>query len=111
MVKVTAEMFGPFDRLAGTKTAELELSNATVRGLLAEMQSHFGNRFMEAILDAETGEFSISVLVLVNNTPVYHLQGLDTELKSGDKVIFITPMAGGQARPLPGTNYTVKEAY
>ncbi|MBM2831064.1 MAG: MoaD-like protein [Dehalococcoidia bacterium] len=92
---VNVEIYGPFADIAGTRQAKVELDEPTVKGLLKVMKKQWGPSFIQAIMDESGGEFNLSVLVLVNHHPVYHLQGLRTELKDGDTVVFIPPAAGG----------------
>ncbi|MBI4331908.1 MAG: MoaD/ThiS family protein [Chloroflexi bacterium] len=69
------------------------------------MKRSWSRGFVEAVLDEEGKEFNLGVLVMVNSQPVYHLQGLDTKLSDGDKIIFLPPMAGGatgRVIPAPG---------
>lgn len=92
---VNVEIYGPFADIAGTRKAKVELDETTVNSLLKVMKKQWGPSFIQAIMDESGGEFNLSVLVLVNHRPVYHLQGLQTELKNGDTVVFIPPAAGG----------------
>ncbi len=97
MVTVNLEIYGPFVELAGTRRATVELSEANMKGLLEAMKRSLGRTFIEAIMDENGEEFNLSVLVLVNHQPVYHLQGLKTELKDNDTVVVIPPAAGGSS--------------
>ncbi len=95
LVHVGVEIYGHFADLAGGSKKVVEVQEATVRGLVAEMKRSWSRSFVESVMDQEGKEFGLSVLVMVNSYPVYHLQGMDTPLADGDKVIFLPPMAGG----------------
>ena len=97
---VNVEIYGPFADIAGTHRARVEIAETTVNGLLKVMRQHWGQSFIQAIMEEGGDEFNLSVLVLVNHHPVYHLQGLQTELKNGDTVVFIPPAAGGSENSL-----------
>ncbi|MDP2718653.1 MAG: MoaD/ThiS family protein [Dehalococcoidia bacterium] len=99
MIQVSIEIYGPFADLAGVNKAVLELEDATVRGLIAEMKRRWNRSFIEAVMDEEGKEFGLAVLVLVNSQPVYHLEGMDTILAQGDKIVLLPPMAGGYHLP------------
>lgn len=92
---VNLEIYGPFADIAGTRQAKVVVDNPTVRGLLEVIEKRWGRSFTREVMDEAGDEFNLSVLVLVNHRPVYHLQGLQTELKDGDTVVFIPPAAGG----------------
>jgi sulfur-carrier protein len=94
-ITVNVEIYGPFADIAGTRKAKVELVNQTIGGLLQTLENQWGRSFTQAIMEEGGDEFNLSVLVLVNHRPVYHLQGLRTELKEGDTVVFIPPAAGG----------------
>jgi molybdopterin synthase sulfur carrier subunit len=95
MATVNVEIYGPFAELAGTRHAKVELGEANIKGLIEAMKKSWGRAFTDSILEESGEEFNLSVLVLVNHQPVYHLHGLQTELKDGDTIVFIPPAAGG----------------
>lgn len=105
--RIEVEIYGHYADLAGWSKGSVEIQDATVRGLVAEMKRTWRRSFVEAVLDEEEKEFNLGVLVMVNSYPVYHLQGMDTILAEGDKVIFLPPMAGGgdEWEILPGISY------
>lgn len=67
----------------------------TVRGIFEELSRHSGPGFDRMIYDAATGRMNEHIAVFVNSREVRSLQGLDTELKDGDVITILPPMAGG----------------
>ncbi len=110
MPHIHIEIYGHYADLAGASKFEVETQPGTVGGLVAEMKRAWPRGFVEAVLDEEGKEFNLGVLVMVNSSPVYHLQGMDTRLEEGDKVIFLPPMAGGSPLPVVGEGQGEGEA-
>lgn len=98
MARVEVEILGHFAGLAGGSKATVEIDTLTVGGLLAEIQRSWNKGFFEAIWDIEGQQPSHSVVILANDKPIYHQNGLETRLVDGDTVTFIPPMAGGNHR-------------
>ncbi len=95
MPKITIEIYGHYADLARTSKREMEVPEGTVGGMVAGMKRSWPRDFVEAVMDEEGKEFNLGILVMINSHPVYHLQGMETKLEEGDKVIFLPPMAGG----------------
>jgi molybdopterin converting factor small subunit len=94
MIKIHVEVYGYIADIDGSKKATVEPKEPTVRGLLEEMERTWSRGFMEHVWD-KNHELTQYIVVYVNSAPVFHLQGLDTPLADGDKVLFMQPIEGG----------------
>ena len=75
---------------------EMDMENATIRGVLDDLSDRLGKDFRNLIFDPRTKELSNHIRVLVNGRHYNYLpRGLDTELKGGDEVALFPPIAGG----------------
>jgi molybdopterin converting factor small subunit len=73
--------------------AELDLAATSVRAALAELERSHA-RLYRSVCD-ETGALRRHVNLFVNSASVRELAGLDTPLRSGDKLILIQAVSGG----------------
>ncbi|MBS7631595.1 MoaD/ThiS family protein [Candidatus Bathyarchaeota archaeon] len=93
MLKITVQVFGSLIQFLGRRQTLVLDEEATVKSLskilFADLKK-FENSFSEA---RERGEGEL--LVLVNGRNIDTLNGLDTRLREGDVVSFISPFAGG----------------
>ena len=75
---------------------EMEMDNATLGGLLEELFNRYGKVLRDLIFDPETKKVRSHNQICVNTRHYIFLQDqLDTELKDGDVVALIPPVAGG----------------
>ncbi len=93
MTKVTVRLFTSLREVAGTKETAVE--GESVRQVLDELVRTYGEKFRNAIFDAETGKIRRYYSVLVNGRNVYLIDGLDTRLQDGDTVSIFPPVGGG----------------
>ena len=73
--------------------AELELSAASVRGLLLELEQ-CQPRLHKSVCD-ETGAVRRHVNVYVGDRHIRELGGLDAPLRPGDELVIIQAVSGG----------------
>ena len=75
---------------------EMEMDNTTLGGLLEELSNSYGKDFRDLIFDTGTKKVRGHNQICVNTRHYIFLQDqLDTELKEGDVVALIPPVAGG----------------
>jgi len=67
----------------------------TLKGLMEELSELAMPDFRKRIYDAATGRMNEHIAVFINSREARSLRGLDTELKDGDVVTILPPMAGG----------------
>ena len=82
--------------MGGEDVLEIEMDHATLRGLLEELFKKYGKGLRDLILDPETKKVRSHNQICLNTRHYIFLQDqLDTELKDGDVVSLIPPVAGG----------------
>ena len=87
--------FATLIEVAGRR--EVNISGVrTVKDLIEKLSEMYGDSFKSRIyVDAGRRRVKPGVVILVNGKSIYHLNGLDTELKEDDTVSIFPPVAGG----------------
>ncbi len=67
----------------------------TLKDLMDALSKLAKPDFRKRIYDAATGGMNEHIAVFINSREARSLRGLDTELKDGDVVTILPPMAGG----------------
>jgi molybdopterin synthase sulfur carrier subunit len=67
----------------------------TLKSLMEELSKLARPDFRKRIYDAASGRMNEHIAVFINSREARSLRGLDTELKDGDVVTILPPMAGG----------------
>jgi len=65
----------------------------SLRGLLTRLAARFSH-FSESLFDPRTQSLSSEVSIVINDH-INLSQGMDTKLKSGDRILFLPILAGG----------------
>ncbi|MDW8326845.1 MAG: ubiquitin-like small modifier protein 1 [Anaerolineales bacterium] len=73
--------------------AEIAVSGANVGAVLADLTAQYPA--LKAHLYADNGELRAFVNVFLNDEDVRHLQGADTPVKDGDRLMIVPSIAGG----------------
>ncbi len=96
-MKIKVKGYLTFKKTVGDKgVLEMEMEDATIRGLLSDLSERFGQEFRDLIFDPKTKNLSNHIRVLVNGRHYNHLPNrLDTKLKEGDEVSLFPTIAGG----------------
>ncbi len=66
----------------------------SLRSVIKELAA-FNERLRELILDEETGTLKGNAMLVLNGTHTDLLAGMDTLIKSGDRLLLIPYLAGG----------------
>ena len=75
---------------------EIEISGGTLSGLFDVLPNILGEEFTDLIYDSATETVRRDIRILLNGRHIVHLSdGLGTELKEGDEIVFFPPIAGG----------------
>ena len=77
--------------------AKVELESAKLGEMVEQLDASYPG-FKARLVD-ETGEMRYFVNIYINGEDVRFLQGLDTDIKSGDEVSIVPAVAGGVSSP------------
>jgi molybdopterin converting factor small subunit len=92
-VKLVVELTKPFSDAVGAKVIEDEFEAADVNSLIRELAGRYP-RLKDDFFE-DNGEVGLYISIFLNDKPVTALDGLDTSLSEGDRVIFLMPISGG----------------
>jgi sulfur-carrier protein len=94
-MKVSVKFLASIREIVGAHEIWFEISSKdTMESLLEILKSRFGTDFKNAVGDPFEDE-NPKIRILVNGRDIDFLQGAKTELKEGDTVVLIPPVAGG----------------
>jgi molybdopterin synthase sulfur carrier subunit len=93
LAKVTVKFFATVREAVGIRSAEMEAQD--IRELIDKLRHQFGRRFVNAVIDSESGELKRFYSCMVNGKRIDLLNGYDTELMDGDAVALFPPIGGG----------------
>ncbi len=90
------KFYATFRELMGTKEVEVH-GVRTVRELIDYLAEHYNKRIRDELLHTPRvgPDKPVDGMILVNGHNVFHLKGLDTELKDDDEVHIFPPAGGG----------------
>ena len=92
-MKLNIRLLKPFSDVVGTNKLMMYIDGFTLEDLitaLIERHPKLRNEFMN-----DSGRFSEYISVFINDKPISALNGLNTELKDGDTLVFFLPLTGG----------------
>jgi len=82
--------------MGGQPLVVVERESLTLRALLEALCSRYGKAFSDLIFDTGTKQVMDHNQILINGTHYrFFPDGMDTELRDGDTVSLIPPVAGG----------------
>ena len=74
-------------------TELLSNSRDTARTLMRELVKIYGQKFKQVTLKGKN--LKPGIKIIINGRDIDYLNGLDTQLKDGDVMVIIPPIAGG----------------
>jgi molybdopterin synthase sulfur carrier subunit len=95
MPKVTVRGYASFVELLGPSDFEVDSDAETVGSLIGFLAERFNPRLRELLLDSATRGVLKGNKILVNGRDVDFLQGLETRIKDGDRIVLFPPTGGG----------------
>lgn len=92
-MKLTIKFLRPFSEAAGKSELEIDIEGHTLKDLLKMLVDRFPK--LEKEFFTKKDELTEYICIFVNDKPISALNGLDTELKNGDNLLFFIPVSGG----------------
>jgi MoaD family protein len=92
-MKLKIKLLRPFSDVAGISKLELEFNGSNLQDLLNLLVDKYPK--MKKELFIKSGELTEYICVFVNDKPMSALNGINTELKNGDEILFFIPVSGG----------------
>jgi len=91
------KLYGVLKTAANTDGLELDFDGSvSVRRLVSKLVTAIGRtEFERYLIDADLKDPRPNSLILVSGTEVGALNGIDTELRDGDEVVFLPVAHGG----------------
>ena len=96
-MKVTVEYLGHIKTIIGVEQAEkIELKDdASVGDLLFLLAEKHGENFKKAIYEPSGLDLKSNFILTVNGLLLNQLNGIETKLKEGDRVVLMPIVSGG----------------
>ena len=96
-LKVKVEYLGHIKNILGSRREEEVDVNedASVSDLLSELSRKHGDSFRKAIYEAGGRDIKSNFIATVNGYLLNQLNGVQTKLKNGDKVVLMPIVSGG----------------
>ncbi len=92
-MKLTIELTKPFSDAVGNKELAMDFEGSTLEELLSALSEQYP-KLKKEFYD-ENGEVTYYMVAFVNDKPVSSLDGPNTRLKDGDRVVLLVPISGG----------------
>jgi molybdopterin synthase sulfur carrier subunit len=95
-VTVEVRFMGIFHQLSGKKRFKLELEEpATVRKVVIKVTETFSSEFKRFLINSQLNDPRPNALILVGGKEINVLQGLETEIKDSEEIVFLPMVHGG----------------
>ena len=92
-MKLKIKLLRPFSDIVSKKELYLDFSGSTLNNLLKVLVNRYPKLKKELYTKSE--ELTEYVCIFVNDKPISALNGVETELKNDDEILFFVPVSGG----------------
>ena len=92
-MKLKIKLLKPFSDAVGKNELELDFNGITLEDLLKELVNRYPKLNKEFY--KKPGDLTDYMCIFVNDKPTTSLNGVNTELKNGDELLFFIPISGG----------------
>ncbi len=92
-MKLKIKLLKPFSDAVGKSELELDFDGATLEDMLKVLVNRYPSLKKE--FHTKTDELTDYMCMFVNDKPISALNGINTELKNGDELLFFIPVSGG----------------
>lgn len=95
-IQIEVKLLGVLQKLAGKHTVLVKFDSfVAVKDVVFELANSLPSKFKEVLIDPELKDPRPNVLILLNNTEVSVLDGLNTKVENGDKLVLLPVSHGG----------------
>ncbi len=96
-IMVDVHLLGVLQKLAEKSviSLQLETSSAIVKDIISELANSLPSEARTILIDSELDYLRLNTLILINDKEVSALNGLNTEVKEGDKIVLVPVSHGG----------------
>ena len=96
VINVEIKFLGVFRQFSGRNQVLVKLEKpATVKNAIEKLTEDLSPAFKRALVDPELEDPRPNALILVNGKETSVLQGLETKIKDGDKIVLVPVSHGG----------------
>lgn len=92
-MKLRIKLLRPFSEAVGKSELEIGFNEKTLNDLLKFLINKYPR--LEKELFKENSELTEYICIFINDKPLTALNGLDTNLKNADEILFFMPISGG----------------
>ena len=92
-MEIKIKLLKPFSNAVGKKELDLDFKGSKIFDLLNFLVGKYPQLKKEFF--NENGELTEYICIFVNDKPASTLKGIETELKSGDEILFFIQISGG----------------
>ncbi|RLG92521.1 hypothetical protein DRO34_02380 [Candidatus Bathyarchaeota archaeon] len=94
---VKIELVGVLRKTYGKEAEEKAVKGTTakIRDVIRKLAENSSQEFKRALIDPELQDPRPNTLILVNGREISVLEGLETPVKNGDKIVLISVSHGG----------------
>ena len=92
-MKLKLNLLKPFSDIVGTKKLGFEFNGKTLEDLFKSLVEKYPK--IKSELFNEKDEVTDYISIFINDKPLSVLNGVATELKNGDELLFFVPISGG----------------
>ena len=92
-MKVKIKLLRPFSDAIGKNELELDIHGNKLENLLRELVTRYPKLKNE--IYTKKDELTDYICIFVNDKPSTALNGMDSELKNDDEILFFIPVSGG----------------
>ena len=92
-MKLKIKLLKPFSDAVSKSELELDFDGATLEDMLKVLVNRYPRLKKEFY--TKTDELTDYMCMFVNDKPISALNGINTELKNGDELLFFIPVSGG----------------
>ena len=92
-MKLKIKLLKPFSDAVGKSELELDFNGASLKDMLKILVNRYPKLKKEFY--TKTDELTDYMCMFVNDKPISALNGINTELKNGDELLFFIPVSGG----------------